>query len=600
MRPRPLLVLQLLVLPVVLPVVARPGVALAAGWEDATAATIGVTKEWSNKLELADIDGDGRVDILFANGAGYSSPEGGEQNRAFLNQGAGKPFLEVSEAVFGATPDQTRVIKAGDVDGDGDLDLVVGNTFETQSRLYLGDGAGGFTEATAQLPQKPASIGDLELGDVDGDGDLDLVLADWGPGDAGGAGGVTQLWLNDGAGGFSDATATQMPAVPVSWSWEMDLADVDNDLDLDVLVSCKTCPGSFMFHNDGAGQFVDASDQLPQFGNNYEFEAIDLDGDEFVDLITINDGPDFTDHIFIGDGLGGFDDATDELWPADANLQGDDNMVAFLDVDSDGDADFVIAGLFGNPDRLILNDGTGHLSLQANAFAPANSSGSLGIGVADLDGDHKPDVVFSEGESPQDADRVFLGVDVPVDTAAPKISLVEADEVGSGLLISARVHDNKSPVMGHDFSELVVELLCPEVMKLPMTWYGGALWRLQLDSVPDCASALQVCAADAAGNRVCGSQVPLDGGTTSSTGDSTGSPTSSTGGSETGDASGDAPTTGGVTTGGGASSGGVDTTGSETTANMDDKSGCGCRHEAPGGGVLLLGIAGLLGLRRRR
>jgi MYXO-CTERM domain-containing protein len=597
MRPRSLLIAPISLISFVSLMALSP-VAFAAGWEDATAATIGVTKEWSNKLELADLNGDGRVDIMFANGAGYSSPKGGEQNRAFLNQGAGKPFLEASEAVFGKAPDQTRVIKAGDVDGDGDLDLVVGNTFETQSRLYLGDGAGGFTEATGQLPQKPASIGDLELGDVDGDGDLDLVLADWGPGDAGGAGGVTQLWLNDGKGSFSDATATNMPAVPVSWSWEMDLADVDNDLDLDVLVSCKTCAGSFMFHNDGAGKFVDATDQLPQFGNNYEFEAIDLDGDEFVDLITINDGPGATEHIFIGDGLGGFDDATDELWPADANVEGDDNMVAFLDVDSDGDADFVIAGLFGNDDRLILNDGTGKLSLQGNAFSPADSSGSLGIGVADLDGDHKLDVVFSEGEAPQNADRVFLGVDVPVDTAAPKISLVDVQAVGAGLLVRARVHDNKSPVMGHDFSELVVELLCPDVMKLPMTWYGGALWRLELDAVPDCASALQVCAADAAGNRVCGPQVPLNGGgTSSSTGDSDSTEESmGTGIATSGDVpSGDAPTTGSGSAGSGSETSG----GTDTAGVIEDKGGCGCRHETSGGWTLL-GLFGLLGLRRRR
>ena len=103
MRPRPLLVL-----PVLLALSVLSRAAFAAGWEDATAATIGATKEWSNKLELADINGDGLVDILFANGAGYAAPEGGEQNRAFLNQGAGKPFLEVSEAVFGAMPDQTR------------------------------------------------------------------------------------------------------------------------------------------------------------------------------------------------------------------------------------------------------------------------------------------------------------------------------------------------------------------------------------------------------------------------------------------------------------------------------------------------------------
>ena len=582
-------------------VLCAPRLTFAAAWEDATAATIGATKEWSNKLELADINGDGLVDILFANGAGYSSAEGAEQSRVFLNQGAGKPFKEVSAQVF-PNKGQTRVIKARDINNDGKVDLLVGNSFGNQSWLYLGDGDGGFTDNTAKLPQQLAGIGDLELGDVDDDGDLDIVLADWGPGDAGADGAVTQLWLGDGAGGFTDATASNMPQVKVSWSWELDLADVDNDYDLDVLVSCKTCTGSFLFHNDGAGQFTDASDQLPQFGNNYEFEPIDLDGDDFVDLITINDGPGNTEHIFLGDGMGGFDDATADLWPADANVPGDDNMVAFLDVDSDGDADFVIAGLFGNDDRLILNDGSGHLSLQAGAFAPADSSGSLGIAVADLDGDHKIDVAFSEGESNEDADRVFLATQVPVDTAGPKVSIVAALGDPAALVVRARVHDNKTPIMPHDFSEVVVELSGGgEPTKLPMTWYGEALWRAPLAGQRGAHDSARVCATDAAGNQTCSAAIPItDPDTTTDTNtDVTGDIT--TGTDPTGDPS--TPTTGAVPTGTEATAptttAATATDASGDTTPQDDGGGCGCRSAAPTGGAWLLALAAL-GLRRRR
>ncbi|MBL8969625.1 MAG: VCBS repeat-containing protein [Myxococcales bacterium] len=582
-------------------VLCAPRLTFAAAWEDATAATIGATKEWSNKLELADINGDGLVDILFANGAGYSSAEGAEQSRVFLNQGAGKPFKEVSAQVL-PNKGQTRVIKARDINNDGKVDLLVGNSFGNQSWLYLGDGDGGFTDNTAKLPQQLAGIGDLELGDVDDDGDLDIVLADWGPGDAGADGAVTQLWLGDGAGGFTDATASNMPQVKVSWSWELDLADVDNDYDLDVLVSCKTCSGSFLFHNDGAGQFTDASDQLPQFGNNYEFEPIDLDGDDFVDLITINDGPGNTEHIFLGDGMGGFDDATADLWPADANVPGDDNMVAFLDVDSDGDADFVIAGLFGNDDRLILNDGSGHLSLQAGAFAPADSSGSLGIAVADLDGDHKIDVAFSEGESNEDADRVFLATQVPVDTAGPKVSIVAALGDPAALVVRARVHDNKTPVMPHDFSEVVVELSGGgEPTKLPMTWYGEALWRAALAGQRGAHDSARVCATDAAGNQTCSAAIPItDPDTTTDTNtDVTGDIT--TGTDPTGDPS--TPTTGAVPTGTEATAptttAATATDASGDTTPQDDGGGCGCRSPAPTGGAWLLALAAL-GLRRRR
>ena len=117
------------------------------------------------------------------------------------------------------------------------------------------------------------------------------MLADWGPGNnMTNDGGRTRLWLNDGAGRFTDATDARMPDVAVRFSWDLELADVDNDADLDILVSCKRCGGSNLFRNDGRGTFADESRAMPQYTNNYEFEPMDLDGDGFLDLVTMNDG----------------------------------------------------------------------------------------------------------------------------------------------------------------------------------------------------------------------------------------------------------------------------------------------------------------------
>jgi MYXO-CTERM domain-containing protein len=306
--------------------------------------------------------------------------------------------------------------------------------------------------------------------------------------------------------------------------------------------------------------------------------------------------------------MGGFEDATAELWPADANIPGDDNMVAFLDVDSDGDADFVIAGLFGNDDRLILNDGTGHLSLQAGAFAPADSSGSLGIAVADLDGDHKIDVAFSEGESNEDADRVFLATQDPVDTAGPKISIVDVSQIPQELVVRARVHDNKTPVMPHDFTEVVVELSGNggDPMKFPMTWYGEALWRADIGEAGIAYESARVCATDAAGNNSCSELIQYTGpdattdGNTDVTSDGTGG---ATGGATTGNDPTATPTTGDTPTGG------TDGTNATTDANSsgdadtviedDPPGGCGCRSDAPAPAAWLLALTAL-GLTRRR
>ena len=73
-------------------------------WDDATKTTIGDTAEYTNSVELADINGDSMVDILFANGGDYEAPGKPEFSRVFLNQGAGKMFKEVSKEVFGPDP----------------------------------------------------------------------------------------------------------------------------------------------------------------------------------------------------------------------------------------------------------------------------------------------------------------------------------------------------------------------------------------------------------------------------------------------------------------------------------------------------------------
>jgi hypothetical protein len=561
---------------------------VAAPWVDVTAQTIGVTGEWSNKVELADIDGDGRVDLLFANGRGYASDGGPERNRVFLNQGAGASFLEVSEAVMGAA-DRTRVIKARDVDGDGVVDLFVGNTWQTQSRLLLGQGGGTFKEVTAtHLPQRLASVGDAELGDVDGDGDLDLVLADWGAGDpSSNEGGPLLLWLNEG-GVFVEAA---LPAALVRWSWELELVDVDGDLALDVALSCKSCTGSSLLLGDGAGGFVDASTMLPQFSNNYDFEAMDLTGDGFVELITINDkSPGTREHVLSWQPGQGFVDVTEALLPEPQNLAGDDNMAVFLDVESDGDVDVLIAGLAGSQDRLLLNDGAGGLTAQVGVFEPAMSPGTLGIAVADLNGDGRLDVVMAEGELAE-PDKVYFGEDVPVDSRPPLVvDRGAAPGASAGeFVITGQVHDRKTPVMPHDFQAVVVEVVLladASTSEAPMRWVGGDLWRAAVAVTG--ASSARICATDAVGNRACTDPRALgepEGETTSGGESSTG----------------DAPTSGGeatLATGDGATA---------TAGEGDGEGGCGCRSTTGGSPLGALGLVGLVGLvgwwrdqRRRR
>ena len=195
----------------------------------------------------------------------------------------------------------------------------------------------------------------------------------------------------------------------------------------------------------------------------------------------------------IWDGTGTFVDVTADWWPDEANPGWDDNVVVALDVDSDGDADFIIGSLDG-PDRLLINDGFGGLTMVTDAFDADASRGTLMMAAADLDGDGRPDLVEAQGEVPgHEGERVYIGTEVlEPDTAAP---IVRAAVSGGTFL--ARVHDNRTPNLPDDWDSVVARWDGGEA---PMTWYGENLFRATL---PDGASGVVVCAVDAAGNEGC-------------------------------------------------------------------------------------------------
>jgi hypothetical protein len=88
-------------------------------------------------------------------------------------------------------------------------------------------------------------------------------------------------------------------------------------------------------------------------------------------------------------------DSTEQLWLPNENYHCEDQMLTFLDFDSDGDADLLTATI-DCPDRLYANDGSGRLQLFS--FIEENTRGTMSLAVADLNGDHRFDVVLPQGE----------------------------------------------------------------------------------------------------------------------------------------------------------------------------------------------------------
>lgn len=480
-------------------------------WVDETKTYLPQTAEWTNRVEVADINSDGLIDILFANGGNYSEPGVLESCRVFLNNGADTKFKEITNDIFSKDKFISRVVKVRDINNDNIADIIVGTTYQTQSQLYLGTGHGNFKNATAtHFPKIKASIGDIELGDVDFDGDLDIVLSDWGEGsNMNNSGGRTMLWLNDGTGKFIDVTQDQMPEVLIQFSWDLEFVDFDNDFDLDIAISCKRCATSRLFVNDGKGTFADER-LLPAYTNNYDFEVMDINNDGFLDLITVNDGEivggeSFSrrEHVFLNMEGKRFVDATEELWTDDNNIGEDDNNIVFLDYDSDGDPDFLISSLTGE-DRLLVNDGLGHFELKQPILDGSPTPLTLSMVLGDINNDNKLDIIMGQGEGTEGIEeRIFIGKNIEPDTASPIISHFQVihDLEKKSTTIKARIHDNKTPNMPHDWKSMDVFIDNNED-PIAMRWYGENLWVAKLDSIYE-QKHIRICATDYSSNKTC-------------------------------------------------------------------------------------------------
>ncbi|MEZ5364364.1 MAG: VCBS repeat-containing protein [Bryobacterales bacterium] len=109
------------------------------------------------------------------------------------------------------------------------------------------------------LPKHALSLGDAEFGDADLDGDLDLVLVDWGADNPMKNDGAVLLWLNDGQGKFTPAPAGAVPDKKIRFSWDIEFADVDNDFDLDLMVT-EDDRGRLVEHQRRAKAFTDETE----------------------------------------------------------------------------------------------------------------------------------------------------------------------------------------------------------------------------------------------------------------------------------------------------------------------------------------------------
>ena len=338
--------------------------------------------EWRGtvgRLALVDVDGDGDLDLVL--------PVRGGPNRLWQNDGSGA-FIDVTATHMPAGTDEARAVAAADIDGDGDQDLAFAYSgFQGSHRLYRNLGGGVFTDITGShfAPQGFTSRAVLFV-DVDGDGDRDLVFADDATSPL-----RHRLFRNDGTGLFQDDSATSMPAaLPQAYATNLAAADIDGDGDQDLVI---TGASTRLYTNDGTGVFTDGTAaRLPTSTDDEAAAFGDVDGDGDADLVLAGVGQ---NRLYRNLGNGVFADVTATTMAVDTAIE---HAVALRDFDGDGDLDLATANM--GPDRFYQNVGGVFVDTMAQRL-PWHEDNSLGLAVGDVDGDGDLDLVYGNSLATQ-------------------------------------------------------------------------------------------------------------------------------------------------------------------------------------------------------
>lgn len=321
----------------------------------------------ANPIVVADFNGDGKNDVFLAVGGMDVDPFPGYQNLLLLSTKEG--FLEDATSHLPQQSDGPHSVAAADVDGDGDIDLYVGNMFYSQQRIgpqiLLNDGNGFFTVGAKLLPapvmQFPNSYTASEFADVNNDGNPDLILGHDGDIYNKYSKSKSMVLINNGKGVFS-LSKKYLFKKPAEYYLTLDIAaeDLNDDGFLDLVISYTGNSDHFfvgryfqIMMNNQDGTFTDETkDRLPDAsfenaGSCYRIDLMDMDGDHDLDILARTWGEtDPTPLLYSNDGNGYFSSA-----PLGKTI--DTLYYAIIDLDNDGGHDFVY-GYYGKSTSIFI------------------------------------------------------------------------------------------------------------------------------------------------------------------------------------------------------------------------------------------------------
>lgn len=337
-----------------------------------------------NAISVADMDGDGLDDIARMNDGYQMSVE---------RQRPGQQFQKINGVSMGSGSAWAMVV--GDANSNGYKDVVAG--FNGSARISLDNGAGTGYMANTQLPSSGFFLQNMNMADVDNDGDLDI----FGCNDVG----LSKIWVNNGAGVYTVSNIIDFnvtPDVPGDQSTDDSgnygsvWSDFDNDGDLDLYIAkCRQGVGNandprrinLLFVNNGNGTFTENAQahNLRIGAQSWTANFEDINNDGWFDvLITNHDVPTM---LMLNNGAGGFSDINAGN-AAGLNISFTPYESKMADFDNDGFVDILISGSSNNPSaaRLFRNNGNNTFSPVTTAFPANGTLQSFGIGDLNHDG----------------------------------------------------------------------------------------------------------------------------------------------------------------------------------------------------------------------